>query len=167
MINLFAAGDIPKRLRVIGGEWYIPSAVIAEALYIHEKVDNEIKKTELDIQSLIDADVLARCTTDSEAEIDLYVDFATQVDDDEAMALAIAQCRSWTVATDDRVALRLAQENGSAVLTTPDLMKQWADRSLCSTAELKDALTRIENSASFFPPKTHPLKSWWRDALDS
>lgn len=167
VINLFAAGDLPTRLEVIGGEWHVPSAVVAEALYIHKKKsEGDVEKIEINIQSLIDGNVLALCTTENELEIDLYVDFATQVDDGEAMALAIAKCRSWTVATDDRVALRLARENGIAVLTTPDLIKRWADASTCSTDELKETLTRIETLASFFPPKSHPLKSWWRDAVD-
>ena len=96
----------------------------------------------------------------------MYVDLATQIDDGEAMALAIAKSRSWAVSTDDRKAKRIADELSVKVLTTPEIVKRWADLARPSLDDLRQTLQLIETRASFFPSANHPLHSWWRDNAD-
>ena len=43
------------------------------------------------------------------------------------MCIAIAEQRGWTVATDDRKAIRVAQQAGLTVVSCPELVKRWAD----------------------------------------
>jgi predicted nucleic acid-binding protein len=167
LINLCAAGELRERLSVIGGDWYVPTAVSAESLYLHiEQADGTIDKSSLDLQPFIDDGVLLSCTAEPGAELDLYVDLATRLDDGEAMALAIAKTRSWTFSTDDRKAKRVAVELSVAVLTTPEIMKRWADSAPSNPDELREALRRIEQIASFFPSASDPLQAWWRSSMD-
>ena len=166
LINLCAAGELRERLSLIGGNWYIPTAVSAESLYLHiEQADGTIDKSPLDLQPCIDDGVLMSCTAEPGEELDLYVDLATRLDDGEAMALAIAKTRSWALSTDDRKAKRVAGELSVAVLTTPEIMKRWADSATPSSEELRKALCCIEQRASFFPSASDPLQSWWRSRL--
>ena len=115
----------------------------------------------IDLQSLVDDGALTACDASEGAELDLYVDFASQIDDGEAMALAIAKSRRWTVATDDRKAIRLATEHAITVVTTPDLMKSWADNVRPTEMELQQIILRIESQATFFPASRHHLYEWW------
>jgi len=164
MINLFAAGGLRSRLSVIGGTWYVPSVVATESLYVHEEgLDGTISRVSIELQTLLNDHTLLPCTVENAAELDLYVDLATQIDDGEAMALAIARMRGWTLATDDRKAGRLAAELSVSVLTTPDLMKRWADSASPDPSELQRVLCRIEQLAAFAPSSRHPLYDWWRD----
>ena len=167
MINLYAAGDLRRRLSSLGCKWYLPTVVVAEALYVHiEQADGTIEKSPIDLQSLVDDGTLLSCTAESAEELELYVDLATQIGDGEAMALAIAKSRGWTLSTDDRKAKQIADGLAVSVLTTPELIKRWADSTILSCGELRDTLRLIENRASFFPAASHPLHSWWHDNAD-
>ena len=167
MINLYAAGGLRKRLSLLGGRWYVPTAVVVEALYVHiEQADGTIEKSAIDLQSFVDDGTLLSCTVESAEELELYVDLATRIGDGEAMALAIAKSRGWTLWTDDRKAKRITDGLSVSVLTTPDLVKRWADSTILSRDELRDTLRLIEDRAHFFPAASHPLHSWWRDGAD-
>ena len=167
LINLCAAGELRERLSLIGGKWYIPTAVLAETLYLHvEQADGTIDKSPLDFQSFVDDGVLLSCDAEAGEELDLYVDLATRLDDGEAMALAIAKARSWKLSTDDRKARRVASELGVTVITTPEIMKRWTDSATPSADELTETLRRIELLARFFPTASDPLHSWWRGYAD-
>ena len=164
MINLYAAGDLRMRLRTLGKQWYIPSVMVSESLYIHQvQSDGTTAKIAIELQSLLDDGTVHSCDATDGAELELYVDFATQLDDGEAMALAIAKSRGWTVATDDRKAIRLAGAHSISVLTTPDLMKSWAESTDAAPEALHQALLRIEQLAAFSPSSRHHLYKWWNE----
>ena len=166
LINLLAAGEIRERLSKLRGKWYVPSAVASEALYLHvELEDGTVNKLRVDLGNLVDDGVLLSCTANPGEELDLYVDLATRLDDGEAMALAIAKTRSWTLSTDDGKAKRIAREIGVNVLTTPEIMKRWAELASPDSAELGAVLKRIELRASFFPAVSDPLHAWWRKSI--
>lgn len=167
VINLYAAGEFRKRLSLLGYRWYLPTAVVAESLYVHiVQDDGTIEKSPIDLHSFLDDGILLSCTAEPGEELELYVDLATQIDDGEAMALAIAKSRGWTLSTDDRKAIRIANGLSVCVLTTPELVKRWADTATASRDELRETLCLIEDRASFFPAASHPLHSWWRDIVD-
>ena len=167
LLNLCAAGELRKRLSWVGGKWYVPTAVFAESLYLHiEQADGTIDRSPLDLQSFVDDGVLLSCTAEAGEELELYVDLATRLDDGEAMALAIAKSRKWTFSTDDRKAKRVANELSVVVLTTPEIMKRWADSATPSAEELRETLRRIELQASFWPATNDPLQAWWRGSAD-
>lgn len=163
MINLCAGGDLRNRLSSLGGKWYVPTAVLTESLYVHVELDDgTVHKSPIELRQLIDDGTLLACEAEPGAELDLYVDLATQLDDGEAMALAVAKSRGWTLSTDDRKAQRIADELSVAVLTTPELIKTWSELAAASADELQQTIRRIEILASFFPPASHPLYDWWR-----
>ena len=167
LINLCAAGELSERLSLIGGKWYVPTAVLAETLYLHiEQADGTVDKSPLDLQSFVDDGVLFSCAAEDGEELELYVDLAMRLDDGEAMALAIAKNRSWTFSTDDRKAKRIAGELGVNIVTTPAIMKRWTDLAAPNADELKETLHRIELLASFFPSASDPLHSWWCGSVD-
>jgi predicted nucleic acid-binding protein len=97
--------------------------------------------------------------------VEFYVEFAADLDDGEAMALAIARARAWLLATDDRKARRRAVESGVSIVTTPELMKRWADSSRVPAEEIRSALERIQARARFVPAPDFPEYEWWTARL--
>lgn len=162
LINVCAVADHQQWLAKLGFQWYLPSAVEAEALCLYETdaEGNRIAQP-IALQSLVDEGILERCSTLSDNEIGRYVELAVQLDDGEAMALAIASCRHWRLATDDRKALRLAAELEVSVVTTLDIMQRWVEAIDPPEAQICAALRDIYDYARFMPSRRAPLYEWW------
>ena len=77
------------------------------------------------------------------------------------MCLALAESRDWTVATDDRKAIRVAQQAGLKVLSCPELIKSWADVTRPDATRLVQVLTNIQTLAQFRPNQTMKHAPWW------
>jgi hypothetical protein len=90
---------------------------------------------------------------------------ARQLDDGEAMALAIAQSRGWTLATDDRKAITVASSVGVITCGTSGLVKRWVDTAAVEEPEIRAALLRIKHRARYLPGLRDPLFSWWMGYL--
>ena len=162
LINLCAAGQLSDVIPPLGLSWHIPPPVKAETLFLRTReVDGSLGREAVDLQPSIDAGVLRVCEPESGAEMDLYVELAGVLDDAEAMALAIAKCRRWVLATDDRLAIRQAMDLGVPLITTPELMRKWATATAASQAELSVALQRVQSRARFIPSPKFPFYDWW------
>jgi hypothetical protein len=128
LINLSAADALDTWLGDIGLNWMLPEAVVDEALFLrcassgfsdHSKPESaESAREPILLEQHIQNGLLTVIRPETEEEVVAYVTFAHELDDGEAMALAIAQTRGWQLATDDRKAIRLAGEAGVPVLTT-------------------------------------------------
>jgi predicted nucleic acid-binding protein len=162
LINLLAVGELRDWLPVLGLRWHVPSAVMGEALFLRatDEAGKQVKEA-VDLRPLVADGVLSVCDLVSTEELALYVRLAAELDDGEAMALALAKCRKWLLATDDRKGRRLAAELAVPVLTTPELMKRWADAASPTPDELAGALRRIQEFARFVPSDDFPLHDWW------
>ena len=163
LINLFAVGSLHEWLPALGLSWRAPVAVMAETLYLRSwDEDGAPQKEHIDLQEEIDRGIIVPCDVASGEEMALYVQLASDLDDGEAMALAIASARSWLLATDDRRAMRSADDLGVGVVTTPELMQRWAGATGAEAQDIGAALLRIQRRARFVPSDDHPLHSWWR-----
>lgn len=172
VINLYAAGDLPAILTTLGRSLHVPDKVLEESMYIREREggpgatgDKTVRRA-VDLTAAIGAGLLRRCDLEGEAELALFVRLATVLDDGEAACLAVAKSRGWTLATDDRKGRREAATLGVPTVTTPELLKTWADASSASDAEIAAALTNIQIYARFAPHKSMPLYEWWSAAVE-
>lgn len=189
LINLCAAGKIlcpppsaPAKARRrakapspaksqpgFGLRLHIPSTVTAETLYIiqpDEEDPAKLLKQSIDLQECVAAGLLIPCDLQCRAEVDLFVQMAAQLGDGEAACFAIAMHRDWALATDDRRARRLAAAAGLAVVTTPELVKHWAQYTGVTDEQVADVLLDIQRFAYFTPPANSPEHAWWMDCLD-
>jgi predicted nucleic acid-binding protein len=169
VINLYAAGDFLNVLpTTLGLLMHVPEKVLAESLYVRKPgpVDaTKLVQRAVDLTPLIGAGLLHRCDLEGEEELNLFVQLATTLDDGEAACLAIAKVRGWTVATDDRKARREAGNLGVPVVTTPELVKAWADITKTDEVAVAKLLRDIQAYARFAPHKTMLLHTWWMDAI--
>lgn len=162
LINLRAVGDLTDVLPHLGLSWHVPPAVETEALFLRTiAADGSRGREPIDLQPSISAGILRLCRLQPGTETELYVELAAELHDGEAMSLAIASCRNWLLATDDKLAIRRAGDLGVPLVGTPELIHRWADASGPTPHELALALQRVQTRARFMPSRRSPLHGWW------
>lgn len=102
-----------------------------------------------------------------EDEEEQFLALASQLDDGEAISAAIAMERSWAIATDDRRVPTVLAKAGAAmrVVTTPELVKHWAEHAQVDSLMLRSVLAEIETKARFRPWRSYPLYTWWQTSV--
>ena len=165
-INIYATGELRGFLKDSAWGWHIPTAALAESLFIRATGDEDDDKREpIEPQPYLDENLITLVEVGDTDEAELYVRLAGDLDDGEAMALAIARLRGWTLATDDRKAKRFADDLDVPVVTTPELMQRWAKASKIRPAKLRTLLSNIQHCARFVPAEDAPGYDWWTDAI--
>jgi predicted nucleic acid-binding protein len=169
LFDLLASGNIEAILRASGFSWQLPSAVQDEVKYVRRPdpaQPGKLMKVAVDLSGYIKAGVLKVCDPQNQRELDRFMHYATLFrSDGESMCLALAEERGWVVATDDRRAIRIAQQAGLTVVSSPQLLRAWANAAAPSQATLQQVLQDIELLAQFKPNPTMPEYQWWVDQL--
>ncbi|HUU85710.1 MAG TPA: hypothetical protein VM243_19605 [Phycisphaerae bacterium] len=161
-INLYATGDLRGFLSASEYGWHIPTVALAESLFVRASTDADEDTPEpIVAQPLIEDGLLEPVDVEADSEAEWYVRLAAGLDDGEAMALAISKVRGWMTATDDRKARRIAASLDIPVVTTPELMQQWAERAALPSPVLQKLLRNIMVRARFSPAEDAPGFVWW------
>ncbi|MCA9093070.1 MAG: hypothetical protein KDA68_06260 [Planctomycetaceae bacterium] len=174
LINLVASGNILPTSTEMGkkskkasfpGTLHVPEIVANEALYILQPDSDDpsaLIKTPIDLSASREQRLLLDCNIEGIEESSLFVQLAVRLDDGEAASLAIAKNRSWTLATDDRVAATLAAELSVVVLNTPELVKLWADHVGANARQIHKTIHSIQTNAKFVPRQESREAEWWQ-----
>jgi predicted nucleic acid-binding protein len=166
LTNVAACGELPAVLSHTGFIWHVPPAVAAETIFVRAKDSNgRIVKQQVDLEPFYQTKVLLSAALAAGEETALYVDLAADLSDGEAMALAIASCRGWKMATDDRKARRRAMELGTEIITTPQIMRLWTANAHPDEGAVRTALLNIQLLAKFIPAADFPEFNWWNECI--
>lgn len=168
LINLYAGWGGLSEVKALGHIWYVAEAVLSEAQFVGQfQPDGAIERVPIDFAALQKSHLVASVKPESDAEKSDYVDFSTELDDGEAQSLAIAKHRSFTLLTDDRKAIRIAQspEVNVSVLTTPQILRQWSALNPANATRVPEILSRIQTLARFSPRRDSPDAEWWQEQL--
>ncbi len=166
LINLLASGEIKPILKVAAQQSLLCSVVENESIYLRAD-DPQDGLEKVNLQPLIEDGGLTVCDIETLEEEQLYVNYASVLDDGEAMSLAIALARGWNLATDERKARRLfleAANNADLLTTTSTLIRGWAEAKKIISTRLKSVLLQIENRARYRPPIWDVNRQWWIDS---
>ena len=165
LINLLATDRITEVVRFIAPTCLVCSAVSGESLYLRP-LEADGKVEPVDLSPLIDAGVLTACQIEGSAEEELYVNYALELDDGEAMSLAIAQSRNFALATDERKARRIVRENIAqlSIISTTEIINAWSEGK--DRDEIIAVVRSIFARARFRPPDSDPLASRWNELLN-
>jgi hypothetical protein len=147
---------------------HVPAKVKEEARYLlkpDEEDKTQLVKADLDLAPYFQAGRLLPCDFESEKETELFVQLAVKLDDGEAVCFAIAMNRGWILASDDRPTERLAKQLGLTLVTTPELVKRWAENSKATEQEVAEVIHDVQTFAHYFPRKGLPLHSWWMEMV--
>ena len=143
----------------LGLNLHVPSKVSEETLYILQPDVEDVSKVvkcRIDLDHFTVAGLLHKCDFEGQEEIELFVQMAIQLGDGEAACFAIAAKRGWAMATDDRRARKFAADASLAVITTPELVKLWAENTSASDEEVAAVLQNIQKFACFIRGRTLP-----------
>jgi predicted nucleic acid-binding protein len=113
----------------------------------------------IELASLFQQGLLGTCQAQSPEEEALYVALAAELDDGEALSLAISSVRGFGLATDDRKARRIAKEIGSVPLYSTAEILHAVDS--LTDEKLREMIRRIEFRGRFVPHPSMPLSDWW------
>jgi predicted nucleic acid-binding protein len=170
VLNLLASDEVENILGVGARKFLICDAVAREVMCLRADGLDADAFEMIRVDCLVTAGVLKICSLESPLEESLYVNYAGLVGDGEAMSIAIAEARGYSIATDDRKARRVASEallDVRRLFFTSDFIRQWADETMIADERLKTALLKIRKRASFFPPKSDPNFHWWMNLMNS
>jgi hypothetical protein len=133
----------------------VSDAVLRESLYLRA-LDPALPPERVDLRRLTDSGLLKVCSTETSAEESLYVELAAELDDGEALSLALSLSRGFGLATDDRKATRIARERGIVeIFGTPEILHA------CPDINIPEAIRLIEYRARFSPALGASLRDWW------
>jgi predicted nucleic acid-binding protein len=168
VVNLFATRHVTVILTAASGPVAIVDAVAREAQYIFRGGDGDDarERERIDLSAVIAESLLDVIEVADEDELLTYIDLTQEVDDGEAMTAAVAIHRGYTVATDDRKAIRILQRHQVPLCTSLDLIKTWADRQSVSPDLLQTVLRDLRTRGNYAPSRNHPLRNWWDSALE-
>jgi hypothetical protein len=165
LIDLLVSGHAEAILRASGHAWHLPVAVQREVAYLRQydpAQPGQYVDVPVDLSPYLASGVLTLCQPDDPQEQARFVNYATVFrSDGESMCLALDEARGWTVATDDRRAIGIAARAGMSVISTPELVKSWADATRPDPAVLAGVLTDIQTLARFVPQPSMPEAAWW------
>jgi predicted nucleic acid-binding protein len=167
LINLLASGEVEGILRAAARDSFICTAVEGESIYLRTD-DPKAPLEHIDLRPLVGSGLLTVCAVEGSTEAELYVDYASALDDGEAMSLAIALSRGLMLATDERKARRLFVEavgDSVRLTSTSELLRRWAEDERVPADSLKTALLQIEKRARDQPPASDANYQWWADAI--
>ena len=165
LINLYATRRMREILADLPARFAVAERARAEAGYVRRGGGGEDaeERDPVDVGPLIAEGLLAVWEPETEAEAAMYVAFAVDLDDGEAMTCALAVHRGAVVATDDRKAKRLLGERAADVelTTTAAIIKRWAEIRQLAPAELARVLIDVQERGRFAPGRHDRLQSWW------
>lgn len=168
VVNLWACRRMAEVVAVVDGRVAIAEIVQKGAQYVLTggSGPNALEREPVDLAQFAAAGALAVIATSDEDELTTFIDLTRQLDDGEAMTLALALHRSGVIVTDDRKAIRVANEIGVAMLTSLDLVKSWSELASIARSELRSTLLDLRERGRFEPSRQHPLRHWWIDVLE-
>ncbi len=163
LINLLATDRLAEIVQVIAPTCFVCSAVSAESLYLRP-LEADAKPHTVELGPYLKAGLLMTCSIEGPAEETAYVNYALELDDGEAMSLAVAQERKFALATDDKKARRIIRDNAPdlLIMSTTQIIHAWAQGR--GQIEVPAAARRIQVRARFRPPDDDPL-AHWRNSL--
>ncbi|MGH2560420.1 MAG: hypothetical protein ACRDJH_15265 [Thermomicrobiales bacterium] len=162
VINLHACRRIAEIIGTIPGPVVLADRVFQECRFDpFSTSDNDGERAErMDLRELIASERLGLIDDVSDDELRTYVDLAIDLDDGEAMTLALAIHRGYTVVTDDRAAIRMLGAR-APLRSTLDLVREWAEREAITPDVVRATLTDLRGRGRYVPGRNHPLRAWW------
>lgn len=165
LINLYATRRMCEIVADLPVRFAVAERARTEAGYVRRggRGEDSEDREPVDVGPLIVKGLLAVWRPETEAEAAIYVSFAVDLDDGEAMACALALHRGAGVATDDRKAQRLLRERAPDVelTTTAAIIKRWAELRQLAATELARVLIDVQERGRFAPGRHDPLRPWW------
>jgi hypothetical protein len=167
LINILASGRAQEVLTGSEYKFGVCTVVSKESISLRA-ADPKAPPDTVELDPFVKSKCLMVYALTGDKEQRLYVDYAADLDDGEAMTLALAFSRGFTVATDDRKARRIFLEDAgdrTRLLSTPQILRSWSSRAGLTAVELKKLLLEVSRRGRFSPHSGDPEFTWWSRAV--
>ena len=166
LLNLYATGRMREIALVIPMQLEVAEYVLeSEVIYTWQTDATGIREEAVPVHltPLVSEGLIRVVKLESPDDQATFLTLAALVDDGEAATAALALGRGCSVATDDRKARRVFGELMPEVrlVSTLELLKQWADESQVAMGTLRDTMSSMARSASYVPSSREALFEWW------
>ena len=155
-INLCVCGQMEAILRSI------PVRVAIATFVAYEEVRR------CDIRPFIEAGLLQVVEPETEEEAINVIAFAADLGGDgEAYTGAIAIRWKWAIVSDERRVLNYFERQAPRLqrLTTPELLKYWADHTDPDAATIRQTVSAVVNEGNYTIGERHTCRTWWMTCL--
>lgn len=169
LINLIATGWIEEILRATGMQLITTDNIASEVRFLSGPPDDEGNRPQVPINLAyhIQKGHLT-CIAIPESGLDLFVDAATQLPDNDASIVALAGSVGAQLATDDGKIRRVARELVPAIslLTSLSIIRSGGDSLQLRPDELMVIASNLRWSANFLAPRGDQDAAWYRGWLE-
>jgi len=160
VLNFCASGDFLGILKSIPAEVVVTTVVQEYELKTLQRLKEKENKGAIKFEEAIKQGLLKVVDFESEQEEESYVNYAAILGDDgESATCAVAVHRQWAIAFIQKEAANIQ------ILSTPEIIKHWAEIARLDSSELRNVLNTIRLQGRYLPAKNHPLRIWWEAAL--
>jgi predicted nucleic acid-binding protein len=164
-INLAAATRLEQIADALQVTFIIVPQAASEAGYLRDIVKGTTVLTPINLDQFTSGETL-EIRELAPAELELYLELASIVDDGEAATIALAIHQRIDLATDDRRARRLCAERRLAEpVRTVALLHAYAVAAQLTNDEVQQMLIQVRDRASFLPARSDPHLKWWNDHI--
>lgn len=163
VLNFYASGQLLPILKSIPVQVAVTQVVREQELKTLQCLEGEENDGATQFEAAIAQGLLTIVDFESDEEAELFVNYATILDDGESATGAIAVRRQWAIATDDKRAISFFRKETPQIqiLSTLEIVKHWSEAAGVDSQTLREALNSIRVKGRYMPPKNHPLQSWW------
>ncbi|MGL4618763.1 MAG: hypothetical protein ACRCZS_06845 [Chroococcidiopsis sp.] len=163
VLNFYASGQLLAILKSIPVQVAVTQVVREQELRTLQPLEGEENDGATQFEAAIAQRLLITVDFESEEEAELFVNYAAILGDGESATGAIAVCRQWAIATDDKKAISFFRKETPQlqILSTLEIVKHWSEETGVDSQTLREALNSIRVKGKYMPPKNHPLLSWW------
>jgi predicted nucleic acid-binding protein len=168
VLNFCASGHFIAILKSIPGQVVVTEVVREKELLTLQRLKDEKDEGVIQFEAAITQGLLLVVDFESESEEETFVNYAFELGDDgESATCAIAIHRGWAIATDDKKAIAFSQKEAPhlQVVSTLEIIKNWAEEANLDSPELRAVLTAIRIKGRYIPHRNHPLLSWWENLM--
>jgi predicted nucleic acid-binding protein len=164
-INLAAAATLDQIADTLQVTFIIVAQAASEAGYLRDVVKGTTMLTPINLDQFAPSETL-EIRELAPAELALYLELASIVDDGEAATIALAIHHRIDLATDDRRARRLCAERRVAEpARTVALLHAYAEAAQLKSDDVRQMLIQVRDRASFLPARSDPNLKWWNDHI--
>lgn len=103
-----------------------------------------------------------------EIEDACFLDYLVRLSAGESAAAAVAECRGWLLATDERKvkeSFDARVHNGERTISTVGLLQHWGKHTKPKPQDMRNALCAIQDCAFFYPTCGTADALWWHSIL--
>ncbi|MBW4552632.1 MAG: hypothetical protein KME35_16215 [Aphanocapsa sp. GSE-SYN-MK-11-07L] len=157
VLNFCASGHLIEIVKSIPAQVVVTEVVREKELLTLQRLTDENNQDVNQFETAIKKGLLSVIDFNFEREQETFVNYVFELrDDGESATCAIAVCRGWAIATDDRKAISFFQREAPhlQILSTLEIVKNWSEIGNLSPAALRS--TVIRTRGRYIPHRNHP-----------